>query len=137
MGKMSTSMYHVVLILSPGVLIHSLANKVIHRTKSTNSSRPKTNQLPRKLPSNMLMISAKTEASPDQSHQQSISDIDGVTRVRSKTTALRLASLSLLTGIFLSLSTLFLGSFALETLGLGGGLYVLLEEFRVNGLDVR
>lgn len=115
---------------------HLLAHKVIHHAKGTNSTRPQSNHLPRQLALDMLAISTKAQARTDKSSHHSVGNKDRVIRVGSQTTALSLAGLGLLRRLLLHTLGLFLLGLTLETLSLSGGLDFLVEEIRVNGLDV-
>lgn len=116
---------------------YSLANKVIHSSKCTNSTRCKTNKFPRELSIKMLPIRTKAQTSTNKSQKNRITDVDRVTRVGSKTTALRLARLGLLRLLFTDTLALFLLGFTLKTFGLGGGFHILFQKFRIHSLHVR
>lgn len=85
----------------------------------------------------MLAISTKAQPRTNKSEKNSIADVNGVIRVSADAT-LRLASLglSLLPVVITGTLALFLLSFALESLSLGGSFHILLEEVGVNGCDV-
>jgi hypothetical protein len=84
----------------------------------------------------MLAISTEAQARADKSSHDGIRDEDRVIRVSHQATALGLAGLGLLRRLLLrTLGHCVLG-LALKTLRLGGRLDLLVEEVRVDGLDV-
>lgn len=85
----------------------------------------------------MLAISTKAQTRTNKSRQQGVGDENGVIRVVTQAAALGLAGLDLLRRLpACPLGLSFLSGFALESLSLGGGLDLLVEEVRVDGLDV-
>lgn len=84
----------------------------------------------------MLAIRAESKTRTNQSHHNGITNINRVTSIGRDTTALSLAGLGLLVGIFTGALLLLGLSLALQALGLGGSLHVLLEEVWIDGLDV-
>lgn len=84
----------------------------------------------------MLAISTKAQTRTNKSRQQGVGDENGVIRVVTQAAALGLAGLDLLRRLPACPLGLSLSGFALESLSLGGGLDLLVEEVRVDGLDV-
>lgn len=85
----------------------------------------------------MLAISTKAQTRTNEGRQHGVGDEDRVVRVGVQAAALGLAGFDLLRRLLACPLGLFLlGGFALESLSLGGGLDLLVEEVRVDGLDV-
>ena len=85
----------------------------------------------------MLAISTKAQTRTNESRQQGVGDENRVIRVGGQAAALGLAGLGLLRRLLgCPLGLFLLGGFALESLSLGRVLDLLVEEVRVDGLDV-
>lgn len=85
----------------------------------------------------VLVVGTEAKTSTDQGVQHSISDVDGVIRVGTETTALDLAGLDLLVGLLLGALLLLFGSLPLEALRLSGGLHLLVQEIGIDRSNVR
>lgn len=111
-----------------------LADKVVHRTKDSNSTGGESDQLPGEVAPRVLLVGTEAEACADHGCDSGIGKEDRIAGISTDTTALHLVRLCLLL-LFLVLGLVLLG-FALYPLRLGGGLDILLEEVGLHSLHM-